>query len=228
MDAFCEGFDEDHSEEKTRILNNALHDTFAEIAVDGFTSAHEAYLKLEDRGPGLHLPDKDAYGYLYTIKKGCVTAICFSAMALESFINMLSLCKVSQEFAEAIDRLDPVSKWQITIKVAYQKDLEKGNAPLQLIAKCTRARNGYVHNKPVLSLLEDLKGNTPAISLKDHFLQPAYESLQAMKMSGKWIWENCDPRGPVIGNAALWARVSDQFKKVDERITFSDVYMMLL
>lgn len=226
MDPFCEGLEADYPGE-SRALSNAWYSTFAEIAVDGFVAAQEAYIKLEDRNSGLELLNEDAYVAVYTIKKGCVTAICFSAMALESFINMFSLRFAPPEFAKEIDRLPPAEKWQKTMEAVLKKDMEKGRAPLQLIIQCTRIRNDYVHNKPVLFSLKDLQGNIPAISFQKSFLTPAYESLQAMKASDDWIQENSGGKYPTIVNANLWTRVSDEFKRVEEYQTCSDVYTLL-
>lgn len=227
MEPFCEGIEANYSGE-SRVLRNAWYTTFAEIAVDGFVAAQEAYLKLENRNFEMELPDEDAYAAVYTIKKGCVTAICFSAMALESFINMFSLRFATPEFAKEIDRLPPAEKWQKTMKAVLQKDMEKGRAPLRLIIQCTRIRNDYVHNKPVLFPLKDLQGDVPAISFQKSFLTPAYESLQAMKASGDWIQENSGGKYPTIVNANLWTRVSDEFKRVEEYQICSDVYTLLL
>ena len=47
-------------------------------------------------------------------------------MELESFINMFALDYVSRSFAESIDRLEPADKWFLTMKVAFQKELNKG------------------------------------------------------------------------------------------------------
>lgn len=227
MDPFCEGLEADYPGE-SRALSNAWYSTFTEIAVDGFVAAQEAYIKLEDRNSGLELLNEDAYAAVYTIKKGCVTAICFSAMALESFINMFALDYVSRSFAESIDRLEAADKWFLTMKVAFQKELNKGQAPLQLIAKCTKVRNRYIHSKPKLHRLKDLPNNIPSINFKKDFFTPAYESLRAMKASGEWIQENCDGKCPAIGNARLWARVSDKFREVIEYQTCSDAYILPL
>lgn len=89
-----------HSKWRYRVF----HDLFVELAIERFVEAENAYIELNQQ-ENEH-PDGRTYELVAIIRKGCIETICFSVMALESFINTFSASYISDSFAETIDHLD--------------------------------------------------------------------------------------------------------------------------
>ena len=122
-----------------------FHDLFAELAIDRFVCAENAYIELNKQSN--EHPDARTYELVAEIRKGCIETICFSVMALESYINTFSALYISESFAENIDHLDVVAKWIVSMHVAKGIELKKGEKPIQRIAQSVKFRNLFIHSK---------------------------------------------------------------------------------
>lgn len=169
-------------------IYNETHPIYAEMAEKAYQKGQDEYMKLcllqgEPWECG-------AYEQLEKVKQECIAAVCFSAMAMESYTNLFSLIYLSVEFAEHIDRLDVPAKLSVAMYTAFKKKLNKGEAPLQNIIETVRARNGFVHSKP--KLMKDPKETCqfPALNIEKRYLEPAYKSVKALQEVSEWIGKN--------------------------------------
>ena len=146
------------------------HDMFVEIAVDRFVTAEKAYIELNKQKN--QTPNEKTYELLAKIQKGCIETVCFSVVALESFIN-----------TETIDRLDIPAKWIVTMRVSKSVELKKGEKPIQKIAQSVTRRNALIHSKSKsVSRCEENGGlYVPEINPLEDYIIPAIESVEAIK-----------------------------------------------
>ena len=185
------------------------HSAFIDIALERFSAANDAYIELMNQEN--ENPDGRTYELRNIICNNCIETVCFSVMALESYINTFSAAYISESFAESIDRLDIPAKWVVTMKVYFGLNLEKGSAPLQKIHQCTRVRNSYIHSKSKPVHLNENGGVTiPGLNLKEAYMIPAYDALMAIEDARKWISQNCS--GDILLNIAF-DDYSQQIKK---------------
>ena len=115
---------------KSQWRYKVFHDLFVDLAVDRFVSAENAYIEL-NKQENEH-PDGRTYELVAEIRKGCIETICFSVMALESYINTFSASYISESFAENIDHLDVPAKWIVTMQVAKGIELKKGEIEIEI------------------------------------------------------------------------------------------------
>lgn len=210
------------------------HDMYVDMAVEHYNMAQDAYIELmtlkeEDIPEDNELPHE----MFETIKKNAIATICFSVMALESYINTAAAGYLNPSIAEAIDRLDLVSKWTTVLYMATSIELRRGECPLQRLIKTVKYRNDFIHNKSINTpVMYKQDTNAPYIEIpelnpKNDFMTPAYDALLAIKDISHWIdcnWAKC--------NLQLWSKrydatVKSSFKEVENLWTFSETYSYL-
>lgn len=166
------------------------HAFFLDLAVNQFLNAEDAYVEL--MGLTNQEPDDATYELVDAICNQCIETVCFTVMALESYINTFSAAFISEVFAESIDRLDVPAKWTVAMKMYSGIDLLKGQAPLQGIYKCTRIRNSFMHSKSKpLNKNGDGCISIPQLDLYKDYMLPAYEALTTVAEISDWIEKNC-------------------------------------
>ena len=188
---------------------------FVEIAVDRFVNAEKAYIELNKQKN--QQPNENTYELFAKVKKGCIETICFSVMALESFINTFAASYASEEFAETIDRLDIPAKWIVTMKVIKDIELKKGEKPIQRIAQSVKRRNALVHSKSKpLNCCQDCGGmHIPEINPLNDYMIPASEAIEAVRDAAKWIENNRDEDTLNINTEVIDKQINGKFKNVD-------------
>ena len=199
-----------------------FHDLFVELAIDGFVSAENAYIELNQQEN--EQPNGRTYELFAEIRKGCIEAICFSAIAIESYINTFSASYISESFAETIDHLDPVAKWIVTMQVGKGIELKKGEAPVQRIAQCVKRRNAFVHSKSKpLSMCQDCGHmHIPEMNLLEDYIKPAYESLKALEDASLWVEKNWEQGTLNIDITNMHKKVKSKFKTVENTWIFRE------
>ena len=207
---------------KSKWRYRALHDLFVDLAVDRFVDAENAYIELNQQ-ENEH-PDGRTYELVGEIRKGCIETICFSVMALESYINTFSASYVSESFAETIDHLDIPAKWIVTMQVGIGIELKRGEAPIQRIAQSVKYRNSFVHSKSKpLKLCEECGGmHIPQMHLLNDYMMPAYEALKALEDVSNWINNNWDKSTLNINVEGMHKKVKCKFKTVDYTWVFDE------
>ena len=198
------------------------HDMFVEIAVDRFVTAEKAYIELNKQKN--QTPNEKTYELLAKIQKGCIETVCFSVMALESFINTFAAEYVSKSFAETIDRLDIPAKWIVTMRVSKSVELKKGEKPIQKIAQSVTRRNALIHSKSKsLSRCEENGGlYVPEFNPLEDYIIPAIESVEAIKDAAKWIEDNWKGNSLNIDTTLLKEKVKYKFKTVANTWIFTE------
>ena len=197
-----------------------FYNLFVDLAIDRFVSAENAYIELNKQEN--ELPDDTTYKLVAEIRKCCIETICFTAMALESFINTFAASNISESFAETIDRLDVPSKWILTMQVGKGIQLKKGEKPIQRIAKCVQLRNAFVHNKskPLYCCKECGSLHIPNMDLLNDYILPANEALKAIEDSSNWIDNNWDKGTLNFEVEYMNKKIKDKYKTVDNTWTF--------
>lgn len=197
------------------------HKLYVDIAIDQFNIAQDAYIELMNQEN--EEPNARTYELVDIIKRNAITTICFSVMALESYINTVSSVYISRSFAETIDHLEVVAKWVVVARVGANAELNKGEAPLQRIAESVKLRNQFVHSKPkTIKPNENGQVEIPNVILKEDFVKPAYEALMAIRDVNAWVngnWKDCVLP---ICDEGIERKVKDQFKNVDNTWCFME------
>lgn len=201
--------------------SKVYHNLYVNMAVSQFNIAHDAYVKL------IKQKDKEANEKIYNladlVKKNTIATICFSAMALESYVNTIASVYISKSFAEMIDHLEVISKLSLAARVGTGIELKKGEAPLQRIAESVKLRNQLVHSKSKsINFLENGQAAFPRINLKTDFVKPAYESLMAIRDVQKWISSNWPQCVLTICENDFESKIKDSFKNTEDEWYFSD------
>lgn len=186
---------------------------FCEIALDCYLIAQKAYISLMEQ-PGEE-PDTETFGLRDAVMKNCIESICFSTMALESYINNYAAVYISQSFADAIDRLDIPAKWIVSIKMSINEELKNGEAPLQKIAAVTKKRNGFVHSKSKNVQVSEQGARIPIIDLRNDYMTPAYDGLCAIAEAADLIRSKCTPEYATICEEDFVKKFNDHYKDVD-------------
>ncbi len=201
---------------------NMMHDLFVEIAAESFLNAENAYIEI-NKQTNMEPNDK-THELASIIRKECIKTVCFSAMALESFINTLAASYISESFAETIDRLDVQSKWILTIRLGAGIELSRGEKPIQRIIQCVQKRNAFVHNKSKsLKRCQDCGGlHIPEMNLFDDYMIPAYEALKALQDSSDWIDSNWKESALNINVNIINEKIKSKFKTVENTWVLSE------
>ena len=207
---------------KSKWRYKVFHDLFVELSVDRFISAENAYIELNNQ-ENEH-PDGRTYELVEEIRKSCIETICFSVMALESYINTFSASYISESFAENIDHLDVSAKWIVTMQVAKSIELKKGEKPIQRMVQCVKRRNSFIHSKSKpLNLCKECGGmHIPQMHLLDDYMIPAYEALKALEDASIWVDKNWDSGTLNINIDDMHKKVKSKFKTVDYTWVFDE------
>lgn len=211
-----------HSKWRYRVF----HDLFVELAIERFVEAENAYIELNQQ-ENEH-PDGRTYELVAIIRKGCIETICFSVMALESFINTFSASYISDSFAETIDHLDVPAKWIVTMHVAKGIELAKGEKPIQRIIQCVKRRNSFIHSKSKpINICKECGGfHIPQMHLLKDYMVPAYEALKALEDASLWVSNNWDSGTLNINIDDMHKKVKSKFKTVDYTWMFDEPSVM--
>lgn len=199
---------------------NVLHASFVSIAVSRYNSAQTFYKRLMNKN--VELPDSELYELLGLVQENCIESICFSVMAIESYINTFSAVYVSQDFANEVDRLDIASKWIITMQHITGIQMSRGEAPIQRIVMSTRCRNGFVHSKSKTATAMENGILIPKLKIKENLLLPAYEALLAIVDCSTWVKEHCGESFVTICDSGFRDEFDDCFKDIDEIWEFQE------
>lgn len=201
------------------------HKLYADIAIDQFNIAQDAYIELMNQEN--EEPNARTHELVDIIERNAIATICFSVMALESYINTVSSVYISKSFAETIDHLEVVAKWIVVARVGANAELNKGEAPLQRIAESVKLRNQFVHSKSkTIKPNENGQVEIPNVILKEDFVKPAYEALMAIRDVDAWIngnWKDCVLS---IYDEDIERKVKDQFKNVDNTWCFMETVII--
>lgn len=166
------------------------HDLYLQIAIDRFYDAEKAYLdfyrQIQSDG------EKQYFDPSAPIRQNCIETVCFSAMAAESFINTFSAVYISESFAKTIDHLDACAKWTVVMKAYKGIELLYGEAPLQRLSQTIKKRNSFVHSKSRKLLEQNDSFVFPELDIIEDYLNPAHDSLLAIKDCHDWISNHCD------------------------------------
>ena len=75
-------------------------------------------------------------------------AVLFTSLGAEAYINAVSAEQLSNRDADAVDRLDPGSKWHLIPRLAFGREVfDPAREPLQSVTTLFKARNRLVHAK---------------------------------------------------------------------------------
>lgn len=203
------------------------------MAVEHYNIAQDSYIELMNRKEVGDSPeDQDLlYKLFETMKKNAIATICFSVMALESYINTAAAGYLNPSISEAIDRLDLVSKWTTVLYIATSIELKRGEYPLQRLIRTVKHRNKFTHNKsintPVL-----YKGFVPHVEIpelhpKNDFMAPAYDALLAVRDMALWTGGNWAGCSLWLWNQDYDSKVRPKFQEVKNIWTFSEDYSIL-
>ena len=201
------------------------HKLYVDIAIDQFNTAQDAFIELMNQQN--EEPNARTHELVEIIKRNTIATICFSVMALESYINTVSSVYISNSFAETIDHLDVVAKWVVVTRVGVNAELKKGEAPLQRIAESVKLRNQFVHSKSkTVKPNKNGQVEIPNVNLKEDFVKPAYEALMAIRDVAVWIsgnWKDCVLS---IYDENIEKNVRDGFKTVDNTWCFMETVII--
>lgn len=76
-----------------------------------------------------------------------VLPVIFAGMCLEATLYDLAACLFGEEFADRIDKLDPVSKFQVIARYVDRQDPPLGGSTTNAVQAVVSARNLLVHSK---------------------------------------------------------------------------------
>lgn len=207
------------------LINNNFDDYF-NIAIDRFLIAENAYIRLMQQTN--ETANEETYDLYYQVRSNCIETICFSAMALEGFINAFSMECISKDFAENIDRLDVCAKFFVAISKCCNIELEKGKDPLQKISSVVKKRNSLVHNKT-----KRLKKNTdgsldvPIVNIETDYMIPAYDSLTSIKLLTNWLKKHCPNVNLIFDTNKFDLEIKGEFKKHKNTWLFNQPITMI-
>ena len=126
--------------------------TYAKIALDHFFVGETAYQEAQAISADLD----DFYDYdalvrrekLWSSSEQYCVAVCFSAMALESFIYDYAARLLGDGYvSKYLDKLDAVSKWLVIPRLITGKELSPGGRSMELLRELVRQRNQMIHAK---------------------------------------------------------------------------------
>lgn len=126
------------------------HSAFADIAMDNYIIAKKIHKKNQEQEAnddsgclaGRPTPSEER------VANFCDVAICFSAMALESFIYDYSASHLGDNYTDNyIGKLDLLSKWIVVPRLITEEELETDGKAYFLLKNLIRQRNSLVHSK---------------------------------------------------------------------------------
>lgn len=85
-----------------------------------------------------------------------VLPVIFSGMCLEATFYDLGSCLFGEDFADRIDKLDPVSKFCVIARCVDRQDPPKGGSSINAIQAVVTARNLLVHHKSLNGDLNEI------------------------------------------------------------------------
>jgi hypothetical protein len=88
-------------------------------------------------------------------EEASVEPVIFAGMCLEATLYDLGACLFGDDFAEALDRLDPVAKFVVLAQYIDQEVPSKSTVTYQSLQALVKARNKLVHHKSQPGLSED-------------------------------------------------------------------------
>jgi hypothetical protein len=139
------------------------------------------------------------------VERASIEPVVFAGMCLEATLYDLSACLFGEEFAEQIDKLDPLGKFFVIARCVDRESPSKGGITAQAIQAVISARNKLVHHKSQdAGHLEDL-GKVMARAEKNHKLHVAgiVSSVRALVLSSIYF----------DGNIFEELRILPSFKK---------------
>lgn len=84
----------------------------------------------------------------YLCSRYARASISASALSVECFANcLLALSESPKKLLEELDKLSPIPKVEIALRLQGLGDLDRGRAEIQKIAELIKARNEFVHSK---------------------------------------------------------------------------------
>lgn len=84
----------------------------------------------------------------YLCSRYARASISASALSVECFANcLLALPESPKKLLEELDKLPPIPKVEIALRLQGLGDLDRGRAEVQKIAELIKARNEFVHSK---------------------------------------------------------------------------------
>lgn len=201
------------------------HDLYLKIAIERFCDAEKAYLDFYNQ------IQSDGEKYFFDpsapIRQNCIETVCFSAMAAESFINTFSAVYVSESFAKTIDHLDACAKWTVVMKAYKGIELLIGEAPLQRISQCIKKRNSFVHSKSKKIQVINDSSIFQELDIIGDYLNPAHDSLLAIKDCHDWIVGHCDSSTLNFDIQGLNLEEIEKYKTVEQFYCFAEPVMII-
>lgn len=81
------------------------------------------------------------------VEEAAVEPVIFAGMCLEAALYDLSACLLGEEFAEKIDKLDPIGKYFVIAQHVDRETPSKSSITVQSLQALVTARNMLVHHK---------------------------------------------------------------------------------
>ena len=106
-----------------------------------------AYRAITSKGSGLDPMHPTFDGLNDKADELSVLPVIFSGMCLEATLYDLAACIFGEDFADRIDKLDPVSKFQVIARYIDRQDPPQGGVSTNAIQAVVTARNLLVHSK---------------------------------------------------------------------------------
>ena len=98
------------------------------------------------------LPEEDGHEIEYQdvlikVEHAAIEPVVFAGMCLEATLFDLAACLFGDEFAESIDKLDPVAKFLVIARLVDRAAPDRSSVTVQHIQSVVQARNRLVHHK---------------------------------------------------------------------------------
>lgn len=126
--------------------------TYCKIALEHLFAGEAAYQEAQT----ISADPCDSYDYnallrrekLGNASEQFLVTVCFSAMALESFIYDYAARFLGDGYtSKYLDKLDAVSKWLVVPRLITGKELDRGGQSMELLRDLVRQRNQMIHAK---------------------------------------------------------------------------------
>ena len=113
------------------------------------------------------------------IRRYAASAVLFSVMTLESYVNGYALDRFSRSyFDKYLDKLDLKSKWVVYPKLVSGNDMDTGSKAFASFTKLIALRNRLVHDKPRKKRLSELNNQNFGLNYTD--AQQAVDTVRGM------------------------------------------------
>ena len=143
-----------------RCNNNSI--TYCEIAMEAYYNA--ANWAKEAKKLKYETEAEYAIDAFY---KEVISAVVFSAMAIEAFFNdYAAACLGDSEFYDNFDQLSPIGKFELIARFILDAEVDKSKAYYSHLKRLIKNRNSYIHNKstkvtvPEYSIEEAIEANS--------------------------------------------------------------------